>query len=78
MTVAALEHGSGIVLGQTEVPDKTNEIPAVRDLCRALGLRGRTVKLDAMHSYSGTARVPAEECGADYVMTAAEDNQPTI
>ncbi len=41
MMVAAVEHGSGPVLGQKEIDDKTNEIPAVRDLtydedrCRA-------------------------------------------
>ena len=27
MMVAAVEHGSGLVLGQKEIDDKTNEIP---------------------------------------------------
>ena len=43
MMVAAVEHGSGLVLRQTEVDDKTNEIPAVRKLFSALDLAGRTV-----------------------------------
>ena len=32
MMVAAVEHGSGLVLGQLQLGDKTNEIPAVREL----------------------------------------------
>ncbi len=70
MTVAALEHASGIVLGQTRIPAGTNEIAAVRNLARDLDLRGRTITVDAMHSYSETARILRDECGADHVMTA--------
>ena len=40
MMVAAVEHGTGLVPGQVQVGDKTNEIPAVRELTRALGLKG--------------------------------------
>ena len=36
MMVAAVEHGSGLVLGQKEIDDKTNEIPVVRDLSSGL------------------------------------------
>ena len=32
MLVAAVEQGSGLVLGQLEIPSKTNEIPALREL----------------------------------------------
>ena len=78
MMVAAVEHVSGLVLGQQEIADKTNEIPAVRDLSASLDLAGRTVTLDAMHAQQETARFLLETCGADYVITAIKDNQPTI
>ena len=76
--VAAVEHGSGLVLGQVQVGDKTNEIPAVRELTRALDLSGRVVTLDAMHAQRETARALVEDCGADYLVTAVKDNQETM
>ena len=78
MMVAAVEHGTGLVLGQTQVPDKTNEIPAVRELSRKLDLAGRVVTLDAMHVQQETARSPLEDCAADYVTSSVKNNQPTI
>ena len=78
MMVAAVEHGSGVVLRQTEVDDKTNEIPIVRELFSVLDLAGRTVTLDAMHAQQDTARHLLEQCNADYVVTAIKDNQPTM
>ena len=70
LLVAALEHGSGLVLGQEAVRDKSNEIPAVRTLVGQLNLAGRTVSLDALHvktgatssevTYSLTSLSPAE------------------
>ena len=78
MMVAAVEHGTGLVLGQVQVGDKTNEIPAVRELTRALDLGGRVVTLDALHVQQETARALVEDCGADYVVTAVKDNQATM
>ena len=78
MMVAAVEHGTGLVLGQVQVGDKTNEIPAVRELTRGLDLGGRVVTLDALHAQHETARALVEDCGADYVVTAVKDNQPTM
>ena len=77
MMVAAVEHGTGLVLGQVQVGDKTNEIPAVRELTRALDLRGRVVTLDALHAQQETARALVDR-GADYVVTAVKDNQETM
>ena len=71
--VAALEHGSGLVCGQVQVADKTNEIPAVRDLLAGMDLAGRIVTADAMHTQTETARLIVGE-GADYLLTA-KDNQ---
>ncbi len=77
MMVAAIEHESGLVLGQVEVAAKSNEIPAVRELARSFDVAGRTVTMDAMHAQHETARCLLE-CGADYVVTAVKDNQKTI
>ena len=76
--VAVLEHDSGLVLGQVAVSDKSNEIPAVRTLVQDLDLAGRTVTVDAMHVQQETAQCLVEDCGADYVVTAVKDNQPTL
>ena len=43
MMVAAVEHDSGMVLGQVEVDSKSNEIPAVRELSSSLDLAGRAL-----------------------------------
>ena len=77
MMVAAVEHGTGLVLKQVEVDARSNEIPAVRKLTSGLGLAGRTVTLDAMHAQHETARYLLES-GADYVLSAIKDNQETI
>ena len=77
MMVAAVEHGTGLVLRQVEVEDKSNEIPAVRALSGSLDVTGRIVTLDAMHARHETARCLLER-RADYVITAVKDNQETI
>ena len=74
--IAALEHGSGLVCGQVQVPDKTNEIPAVRELLGDLDLAGRIVTADALHTQTETARLVVGK-GADY-LPAAKDNQPEM
>ena len=78
LMVSAVEHGTGLVLRQTQVGDKTNEVPAVRELTRELDLAGRVVTLDALHAQQETARALVEDCGADYVVTAVKGNQPTM
>ena len=75
--VAALEHQTGMVLGQVEVDSKSNEIPAVRELSSSLDLTGRSVTLDAMHAPHETARCLLER-HADYVLSAVKDNQATL
>ncbi len=78
MMVAAVEHGSGLVLGQTQIPDKTNEIPAVRNLAKEIAQRGRATALEAMRAQQETARSLVEDCRADYLVTAIKGNQETI
>jgi predicted transposase YbfD/YdcC len=75
--VAALAHGIGAVLGQVAVDDKSNEIPAVRELLKAFAdLAGAVVTIDAMHTQHDTAQLILGR-GADYVMTV-KGNTPTL
>ena len=64
-------------LGSEVVAEKTNEIPAVRALCRRLELDGRLVSLDALHTQTETARQIVLEHGGDYVMTV-KANQSAV
>jgi predicted transposase YbfD/YdcC len=75
--VAALAHGIGTVLGQVAVTEKSNEIPAVRDLLKAFAsLAGAVITIDAMHTQTDTAQVILDR-HADYVMTV-KGNMPTL
>jgi predicted transposase YbfD/YdcC len=75
--VAALVHGAGAVLGQVAVDEKTNEIPAVRELLKAFAdLAGAVLTTGAMHTQHDTAQVILGR-GADYVMTV-KANMPTM
>jgi predicted transposase YbfD/YdcC len=75
--VAALAHGIGAVLGQVAVAEKSNEIPAVRELLKAFAdLAGAVFTIDAMHTQHDTAQaILARQ--ADYVMTV-KANMPTL
>jgi hypothetical protein len=64
-------------LGSAMVADKSNEIPAARELFTRLDLDGRVVSLDALHTQAETARALVLEHGADYLLTV-KGNQPTV
>jgi hypothetical protein len=64
-------------LGSEMVADKSNEIPAARDLFARLDLDGKEVSLDALHTQVETARALVLEHGADYLLTV-KGNQPTV
>ena len=75
--VAALAHGIGAVLGQVAVEEKSNEIPAVRELLKAFtDLTGAVVTIDAMHTQHDTAQAILSR-DAEYVMTV-KANMPTL
>lgn len=77
--VAALDHATGVVLGQHVVDARTNEIPALRDLLAAFDpadLHGCVITADAMHTQNETARF-ITQAGADYVLTI-KANQPRL
>jgi predicted transposase YbfD/YdcC len=75
--LAGLCHATGVVLGQVEVGEKTNEIPKVKDLLDQIGdVTGMVFTLDALHTQDATAELITSR-GADYVFTVKR-NQPGL
>ncbi|MHB8395052.1 MAG: ISAs1 family transposase [Candidatus Dormibacteria bacterium] len=74
---AAMVHREGVVIAQSEVDHKTNEISAFRPLLEPLDLEGVVVTADAMHAQVAHANFLVEEKGADYVFTV-KANQPGL
>ena len=74
--LAAPGRASGVVVGQRRVSDKSNEIPALRDLLAPMDLDGAVVTADAMHTQKGTAEWIRSR-GAHYLLTV-KDNQPGL
>ena len=71
--VSAWAASNSLVLGQIQVPDKSNEITAVPQLLRALELSGCIVTLDAMGCQKEIAK-EIKEADAEYVL-ALKGNQ---
>lgn len=65
-----------LVLGTVAVDDKSNEIPAVRQLLNLLDLNGALVTADAAHCQRETA-ARIQERGGDYLLSL-KDNQPHL
>ena len=74
--LAAPGRAAGTALTQRRVADKSNEIPALRDLLAPLDLDGAVVTADAMHTQTGTAEWIRSR-GAHYVLTV-KNNQPGL
>jgi len=74
--VSAWAEDNGLVLGQWEVDQKSNEITAIPQILRALELSGCIVTLDAMGCQKKIAR-EIKESEADYVL-ALKGNQGTM
>jgi len=77
--IAAVDHTTGVVLGQNAVAAKSNEIPAVRELLAGFDPRdldGCVITVDAMHTQDETAKAILAG-GADYVFTV-KGNRPTL
>lgn len=64
---------NGVILGQKAVPEKTNEIPMVRELPTLFQLAGKVVTTDALHCNRETAETIIRQ-GGDYVL-ALKGNQ---
>lgn len=74
--LAALDQGSGVVLGQVEVGAKTNEIPLITDLLAPLDLTDVVVTADALHCQRATAEHIVGR-GGHYVFTV-KNNQRAL
>jgi len=66
----------GITFGQQTVYDKSNEIPAVRELLSLLSIEGCVVVADALSCQKETAKAIVEG-KADYLLSV-KDNQSTL
>lgn len=75
--LAALDHASGVVLGQVDVESKTNEIPMFSTLLDRIDLTGAIVTADAMHAQRAHAEYLVGSRGAHYVLTVKR-NQPNL
>jgi predicted transposase YbfD/YdcC len=74
--LSVLSHRLGLTLWQQAVADKTNEIPVLEDVLRALVVEGRVITVDALL----TQRAIAERIvhgGGNYVMLV-KGNQPQL
>jgi predicted transposase YbfD/YdcC len=74
--VSLARHGSGIVLAETAVAEKSNEITAVPRLLAGRDLSGTVTTMDAMHTQTTTAQQILDQ-GGHYVMVVKE-NQPAL
>jgi predicted transposase YbfD/YdcC len=73
--VAAIDHASGAVLGQRQVPSKRGEGVAARDLLTGLKTAGMVWTLDALHTTKATARLITADLHGHYVLII-KGNQP--
>lgn len=74
--LSALDHATGVVLTQARVADRSNEIPALRELLEPLDLGGAVVSADAMRTQVDTAQWIVGR-GGHYVF-AVKNNQPGV
>jgi predicted transposase YbfD/YdcC len=74
--LAAFDHDSGVVLGQTVVDGKSNEITAFAPLLDRVDLTGAIITADALHTQRAHADY-LHDRGAHYVLTVKR-NQPGL
>jgi hypothetical protein len=73
----ALDTQTRLFCRQIQIPAKTNEIPALKDLLRDLDLRGTLVSADALNTQTTTAHHLVEEKQADFLLVV-KANQPKL
>lgn len=75
-TISAWMCNAGLVIGQRQTEEKSNEITAIPELLRLLDLRGATVTIDAMGCQTEIAKSIVN--GEGNYLIAAKENQPTL
>ena len=73
--VAAIDHATGAVLGQRQVPSKRGEGAAARDLLTGLRAPAMVWTLDALHTTKATARLITQDLHGHYILII-KGNQP--
>ena len=68
--LSAMTHDSGVVVGQVEVPDGTNEITVIQPLLREMDLEGVVVTADALHTQRDLIKFLVESKKAHFVLIA--------
>jgi len=68
---------NGIALGQVQVKEKSNEITAIPELLKYLGIQGATVTIDAIGCQRTIVKQIMKKNKANYVI-ALKENQPTM
>ncbi|WP_433345826.1 ISAs1 family transposase [Microtetraspora malaysiensis] len=66
--LAAIDHTTGVVLAQTDVHGKTNEITRFRPLLHGVDLAGHVVTADALHTQRDHATFLVTEKNAHYLL----------
>jgi len=74
--LAAMTHARGLVVGQTDVAAKTNEIPMFTELLDGLDLTNTIITADALHTQRAAATY-LHRRGSFFVFTVKE-NQPRL
>jgi predicted transposase YbfD/YdcC len=67
--------GSGHIVSQARVPDKTTEVTALPHLLAPFDLAGVTVTADALHTNAGEARFLVEDKRAHYVLVVKRNQK---
>ncbi|WP_344398171.1 ISAs1 family transposase, partial [Actinomadura alba] len=75
--LSVLDQAAGIVLNQTNVQGKTNEITRFRPLLEPLDLTGAVVTADALHTQRDHAEFLVTRKDAHYIL-AVKKNQPSL
>jgi predicted transposase YbfD/YdcC len=75
--LSVLDQAAGIVLGQTGVQGKTNEITRFAPLLRPLDLTGAVITADALHTQREHANFLVTEKDAHYILVVKK-NQPSL
>ena len=73
----ALDTQTKLFCRQIQIPAKTNEIPALKDLLQELDLRGALITADALQTQKGSAAHVVEQKQADYLLVV-KANQPKL